>query len=914
MTTPRCADLRVEHLTRPIGVGVAHPRFTWTVGQADAVHELEVAELDAGDDSGPVWRHEGSGAAGVPVVYAGPPLRSNTVYRWRVRSRHEGEPTPWAVSTFTTALLDSVDWSASWVRPVQQPTLVERWSIVDWIRGGGPSAPPEERLRPVQLLRQPFRVAGGLVRARLYATAHGVYSAWVNGSRAGDEVLAPGFDSYEHRLSVQVYDVTAALGEGENVLALALADGWWAGRIGLTGSSAQFGDTTEAIWQLHLDYADGRSGLVTSGADVRSATGSWVYADLFVGEMVDRRAEPQGWRLVGFDDAAWTPVEAIGADVGTLVPFSGEPVRRVAELPAGSVRDTPEGAVVDFGQVIAGRVRLRMRGTAPGQRIVIEHTETLDGAGEWFDNIVGIDKDQSDVFVSAGGDDEWEPEFTFHGFRYARVRGLTEPLAADDVIAVVISSDLEQTGAFASSDERLNRLHDNVVWSQRANFLSIPTDCPQRERAGWTGDAQVFAAAATNNAHVVPFLSRWLDNLRADQRADGAVAITSPYSPFDAEAAASAEGIGSIVAAAGWSDAIAFVPWTLYERYGDERVLSENYDAALRWIRHQRSRARAELPAHLDAGELSPQRIAAQRLLFNTGMHFGDWLTPSTMEGRPLHEAIGMAPALTSELIAPMFQAQTLTLGARMATVLGRDEDASALAGEAEAVRQAFAAEYVDAEGRLPVELQGPYVIALAFGMIPEDRVAGAADELVRLVHARGDRLDTGFLSVPYLLDVLWDAGHRDLARTLLWQDQAPSWLYEVDQGATTIWESWDAIAPDGTVRPVSLNHYAFGCVDDWLYRRIAGIQPTAPGYRTARVAPDLESGLTHVSAHVGTPAGRLSVDWRLDGDRAVIAVTVPPGIDAVLEVDRTSISLPAGTSAHTHFLDSRSFLTEAPR
>ncbi len=900
MTTPRCADLRVEYLTEPIGIGAAHPRFSWTVDHASAGRELEVA-----DASGRLWHHVVStGASAAPVEYAGPPLRSNAAYRWRVRSLTADGPTPWAEATFTTALLHESDWSASWVRPVQQPALVERWSIVDWIRGAGPEASLEDRLRPVQLLRQSFRVSPGLVRARLHATAHGSYSAWANGERVGDEVLAPGFDSYEHRVSVQVYDVTAQLRAGENVLGVALADGWWAGRIGLTGSSAQFGDTTEAIWQLHLDYANGRSEIVVSGADVRSAIGSWVYAELFIGEKVDRRCEPPGWRVAGFDDSAWTPVEIAGADAGTLVPFSGEPIRRVGELPAISVRETADGAIVDFGQVIAGRVRLRVRDTVPGQEITIEHTETLDAAGDWFDNIAGINKEQTDVLVAAGGDEEWEPEFTFHGFRYARVRGLIDVLVPADIAAVVISSDLDQTGGFTCSDARLTRLHDNVVWSQRANFLSIPTDCPQRERAGWTGDAQVFAAAASNNARVLPFLGRWLDNVRADQRDDGRVTITSPYSPFDAEAAAAAEGIGSIVAAAGWSDAIAFVPWTLYERYGDTRVLRDNYDAVLRWIDYQRLQARAELPNGLVAEELSPERLAAQRLLFNTGTHFGDWLTPSTMEGRPLHEAIGIAPSLTGELVAPMFQAQTLTLAARMAEVLGRGEESGALAVEAAQVRGAFAAEYVDESGRLSVELQGPYVIALAFGMIPGDRVDAAVAELVRLIHARGDRLDTGFLSVPYLLDVLWDAGHRDLARTLLWQDAAPSWLYEVDRGATTIWESWDAIGPDGGVRAVSLNHYAFGCVDDWLYRRVAGIQPAAPGFRSVAIAPDLASGLAHARAHVGTPAGRLAVEWRLDADGATVTVTVPYGVDAVLEVDGGTIPLPAETSTHILQLD----------
>ena len=891
----RILDLRVEYLRAPIGLGTRVPRFSWVVDHAQDAYELDVS---AGDRV--VW------ATGVVdsdeaslIDYAGQLLTSDTGYTWRVRSRAGDAWTPWAASAFDTALLDADDWVAAWIEPAQEDAVVERWSIVDWIRGLGPDTPPEERLRPPQLLRQVFPVRDGLVRARLHATARGVYSAFVNGERAGDEVLAPGSDAYARRISVQTYDVTGALGSGENVLGFALADGWWAGRLGLTGSSAQFGTRTSAIWQLHLDYGDGTTDVVASGGDVTAARGPWAYADLFVGERFDRRAVPAGWDRPGFDDRGWTPVAEIGRDHDALRPFSGEPIRRVLERDPIQIVETADGTVVDFGQVLVGRVRLRLRDTAPGQRVVLEHTETLAADGSWFANIVGINKEQTDIFVAAGGDDEWEPEFTFHGFRYARVTGLSGPLRADDIVAVVIASDLEQTGSFAASDARLDRLHQNVVWSQRGNFLSVPTDCPQRERAGWTGDIQAFVGAASNNAQVVPFLSRWLDNLRADQLSDGRIPIFSPRSPFDAEAAAAAEGIGSIVSAAGWSDAIATVPWVLYERYGDRRVLEDNYDALLRWVEYQRVTAATEVPPALAAVELPEERRRAQALLYNTGLHFGDWLTPSTMEGKPMHEAVMVAPTLTSEYLAPMFQAQTLTLAARTAAVLGRDADAADLTHRAVRVRDAFAAEYVDAGGDLPVRLQGLYVLALAFDMVPAPLRGRTAERLVELVRERGDRLDTGFLSTPYLLDVLCDHGSPDVARALLWQSGLPSWLYEVDHGATTIWEAWDAIAPDGRIRPMSFNHYAAGSVDDWLYRRVAGIRSTSPGYRTVVIEPDFAIGVDHVAAHVGTPRGRLRVEWMRAGDAASVAVEVPYGVGATLVAGGSTVELPPGRSTH---------------
>ncbi|HYJ49875.1 MAG TPA: family 78 glycoside hydrolase catalytic domain [Microbacterium sp.] len=896
MIEPGCRDLRVEYLRAPIGLGTQAPRFSWIVGHAQDAYELEVSTADGvvAWGSGVVESAESS-----LITYTGEPLTSNTAYTWRVRSRAGEAWTEEAASVFETALLDPGDWVAAWVEPVQQDAVIERWSIVDWIRGLGPDTPPEERLRPPQLLRQSFDVRGGLARARLYATARGVYSAFVNGGRADDQVLAPGSDSYEHRISVQSYDVTGALVAGENVLGLALADGWWAGRLGLTGSSAQFGTRTSAIWQLHLDYADGTTEVVASGAEARSAVGPWAYADLFVGERFDRRAAVDGWDRAGFDDSGWMPVTEVGRDHDLLRPFTGEPIRRVLEVPAVEVTATAEGTVVDFGQVLVGRVRLRLRASDPGQKVVIEHTETLAADGSWFANIVGINKEQTDVFVSAGGDDEWEPEFTFHGFRYARISGLSVALEPDDIVAVVLASDLEQTGSFAASDDRLNRLHQNVVWSQRGNFLSVPTDCPQRERAGWTGDIQAFVGAAANNAQVVPFLSRWLDNLRADQLADGRIPIFSPRSPFDAEAAANAQGIGSIVAATGWSDAIAIVPWVLYERSGDRRVLEENYDALARWVEYQRVTAAAEVPEALLGDDLPRRRRRHQSLLFNTGMHFGDWLTPSTMEGKPMHEAIGIAPALTSEYIAPMFQANTLTIAARVAAVLGREADAAAYAARAAEVRAAFASEYVDENGDLTVRLQGVYVLALAFDMVPVERRPAAAARLVELIRARGGRLDTGFLSTPYLLDVLWDHGYHDVARSLLWQSEMPSWLYEVDHGATTIWESWDAISPDGEIRPMSFNHYAPGSVDDWLYRRVAGIRATSPGFRTAVIEPDFDAGLDSARAHVGTPYGRLGVEWTRTGDAASATVEVPFGVAVTLLTPAMSAALEPGRSTH---------------
>jgi len=895
MAKRSCHTLRVEHLERPLMLDPICPRFSWMVE-----HPQDSYRLTVRDGNGTLAWDSGLVDSGQTtlVEYRGVPLEHDADYLWTVHS-FSGTAVHTAESHFATAP-DLSAWEAEWIEPAQEPTHREEHSFMDWIMGGAETSPADQRLRPAQLVRQDLHIRPSLARARLFATAHGVYTAWINGQPVSDEVLAPGFDSYRHRLSVQGYDVLGMLRSGTNTLGFAVADGWWAGRIGLTGTSAQFGDRLALTWQLHLGFADGSTQVITSDSSAFSATGPWNYSDLFIGESYDARRADESWMLPGFEQPEWTQVRLLGVDASALVPFRGEPVRRVAQLPVASIDHRADGVLLDFGQVLAGRLRLKLRGQQRGQRITIEHTETLDAQGEWFQNIAGMNKEQTDHYICAGeAEEEWEPEFTFHGFRYVRVNGIGQ-LDPQDATAVVLSSDLELAGGFRTSDERLNRLHQNVVWSQRANFLSIPTDCPQRERAGWSGDIQVFAGAAANNAGVYTFLSRWLDNLRADQLPDGRIPILSPRSEHDAQSALESPGLGAIVAAAGWSDAVAILPWKLYESYGDPRVLEENYSAVRRWIEYQAAEAERGLPRGLEDLKLGPERLARQRLLYNSGPHFGDWLTPSTLEGdEPLHEAMDLAPKLTSEIVAPMFQIHTLDLAARMAEVLSHSAHAAQYSQRAGEVRSAFLAEYLGEDATLPVALQGMYALALGLDILPESKRLRAGEHLAALVRARGQRLDTGFLSTPFLLDALWDTGHQDLAREVLWQQQAPSWLYAVDHGATTIWEAWDAVDPSGQPRQVSMNHYAFGCVDDWLYRKVAGLTPMAPGWREARIEPDLSCGLDHAEAWIQTPFGRLAVNWKLEHGHLSVTTVVPFGLNAVLKLPGQQATLAPGTSVH---------------
>lgn len=888
-------NLQVEQMDRPLGLWTKHPRFSWQLTTASHIDLIQTAyELEVEADGRPdvVWgggRIESRDSALVEMSNL--ELGSATTYRWRVRcwTNASAAPTEWAESSFETSLLSPDDWHARWVEPHQTRVRKDGAATFDELFSLRIDTPPEDRLLPAPYLRQRFELDQPPIRARLYATAHGIYQAEINGVPVSDELFAPGNESYHVRLSFQTYDVTDHLAAGVNVLGLILSDGWYAGRVGILGASRRYGDALRAIWQLELVFADGTTRTITSDGSVLSSTGGPIrYADLAVGESYDARVAWDGWSSPGFDDADWIRVTEPDMDQ-PLIPFAGQPVRRVLEIPTREIIRTPAGeTVIDFGQVIAGRVRFRVRGDR-GHTVRLEHAEVLDQHGNFLNNIVGPNKDQTDVYTLAGDPDgeTWEPAFTFHGFRFVRLIGFPSSVALDDFTAVVTASDLPVIGSFHSSDERLNRLHANVVWSQRANFLSIPTDCPQRERYGWTGDLQVFAAAAATNMSAGPFLSRWLRIVRDDQLPDGRVVNISPDPPelnylMDGPAPSYDDPVMLLASSAGWGDVIAVAPLVLFEHYADRRVLAENYPAMVAWAEYQIASAASGPPPRLREADLSDAQRERQRLLWNNEPNFGDWLAPSTLRG-PDGSQIN-APRRTGEVVGSLFHGHLMDLMADIAGILGHDADADRYATRARAVREAFAAEYIHDQGRIMGDLQGPYVIALAFDFVPEHLRHRLVDDLVQLIHDAGDHLDTGFLSVPYLLDVLWDNGQRDLARTLLFQDTAPSWLYEVERGATTIWEGWEAIAPDGTVTELSFNHYAFGCVDDWLYRRLGGLQIEGPGYRESRIEPDVTGSLTHVAAAIGTPYGRLGSRWvKSDSGAVELAVDVPPNTTSTI-------------------------------
>ena len=729
-----------------------------------------------------------------------------------------------------------------------------------------PALAPKEIDNPAVYMRREFEVRG-LRSATLHVTALGLVEPWLNGLRVGDEVLAPGWTSYNHRLAVSSYDVTTLLTEGHNALGAVLGEGWAVGQVGWEGRRAVWSDRPAAFLQLDIDDEQGPRTIGTD-ATWRAGAGGVRTNSLFHGEFYDARLESAGWCTPGFDDAAWDAVEVVDRDLSALVPRTWEPIRAVEQLPAKDVFSTPAGrTVVDFGQNISGWVRLRVRGPA-GTTITLRHSETLILGEIDFETNRGAAA--TDVYVLRGeGEECWEPRFTIHGFRYVDVEGWPGELTIDDVSAVVVHSDMRRSGWFETSHAGLNRLHSNVVWSMRGNFVGVPTDCPQRdERAGWTGDINAFADTAAYLYDVRGVLGSWLTDLANEHRVQGSVPFVVP----DVRTTPSPP-------TALWGDVAVNLPWVLYEEYGDEEILRRQYPS---------------MTAYTDQVE----RLLDARGLWSSGFQFGDWVDPDA----PASNAAG--GKTDRHLIASAYFCRTAAQMARTATVLGHHEDAVRYRALHERVREAFRHEWVTPAGRLANESQTAYALVICHDILDELQEQRAGERLAELVTDAGYRVATGFAGTPLVAHALSRTGHLDAAYWLLLQEECPSFLYPLSKGATTIWERWDAIRPDGTLNSTgmtSLNHYALGAFANWLHRVVGGLAPAAPGYASIRVEPRPGGGLTSAATCKETRYGRASVSWRDDGDERVVEVVVPESVDADVVLPDHPDGLVARVGSGTH-------------
>ncbi len=826
-------------------LGRDRPRLSWRIESdlpsiSQESYEVQAAP-DPDFDAVLATTGEIDSAEQIGIEAPGEPLHSREVRFYRVRLRTAAGWTNWTAPLRVEAgLLLASDWRAVAI------TL--------------PADPGAERPSPAPLLRREFAVDGTVVRARLYATALGMCSLSINGRRVSGDLLSPGWTAYRSRLLHDTYDVTDLLVEGPNVMAAMLGDGWYRGRLGWEpyGRRGRYGTELGLIAQLEVELTDGGQFVLATDGTWRASTGEVRMADIYDGCDIDLRERQTGWDRPGFDDAAWSPARIIAFDLGRVEPRVAPPVRPVMVIPVKTADIGPGRWQLDGGQNIAGFVRLRVHG-ARGASVVVRHAEVLEPGGALHTRSLRSAR-ATDAYVLA--DDQevvLEPAFTFHGFRYAEVETEADLVAAE---FVAISSDLAPRASFACSDDTLNRFVENVVWSQRDNFVSVPTDCPQRdERLGWTGDAQAFAATACVLFDAQSFWTSWLRDLALDQDPTLGVPTVVPDVVLDGE---------SRFGRAGWADAATIVPWAVYESFGDPDVLRTQFESMRSHVRSLVHRQGAD-------GLLEP------------AMQFGDWLDPDAPADRPAEAKADPT------FLANAFFAHSASLVADAARVLCRPDVEEEHRSIAERVSQAAWRRWRDHA----VTNQTGCAIALRFGIVPSDERALVAGALAQLVREANGRVATGFLGTPLVLPALAACGYYEEAYLMLLCREVPSWLYQVEQGATTVWERWDAIRPDGSLHPgkmtheqkfisndadegqmLSFNHYAYGAVVDWIYRRLAGIAPDArePGYRHIVFAPHPPASVDWARASVDTPYGLAAIEWRRAAGQLHVDLTIPVG------------------------------------
>jgi alpha-L-rhamnosidase len=815
----KVTDLRCERLVAPLGLDTPHPRLTWRLepdeGETDVVqtaYEVEVGDWTTGRVES--WRQQ--------LIYDGPALVSRQLVRWRVRAWTSAGDTDWSEwSRFEVGLLQASDWVAEMI-------------VVD------------SAATPVVQFTKTIEVPEDVAAARLRISSHGIVDASINGVAVGDEVLAPGWTSYDHRLIVRTHDVTGMVNSGKVELALTVAPGWYSGRIGFRdGGGPLYGTHVGVFAQLEMRSDPD---LIVVGTDDTwaAATTRYTLAEIYDGEDVDDSCAGQP-----------VPVQILDSfDRATLCAPAVPPVRRTEVLQPVSTN----GSIIDFGQNLVGW--LRVRGVPDDTTVTLRHAEILDNDGQLFTAPLRTAR-ATDTFT--GGD--YEPRFTFHGFRYASIEGVDldgANLASVDVEAVVVHSDLARIGTFECSDPLLNRLHENAVWGWRGNSVAVPTDCPQRdERLGWTGDAQVFSPTASFLYDAETFWENWLRDVAADQRDNGAVASVVPDVGLE------------IVGACGWGDAAVVVPWTTYVAFGDDTVL------------------RDALPSMRASVDYVYSRLDDEHRWIQD-FQYGDWLDPDAPTEQPWRAKAKF------DLVATAYAAHVADLLARAAAIVGDDALAAQSRERFDTVRAAWWTHY----GEAAATTQTGAALAIAFDLVPDDEARFKMGEALALrVHDADDHLSTGFLGTPLLLPSLAATGHLDVAYDVLLQRTAPSWLYTVLAGATTIWERWDALRPDGSVplgsldigsgsSMVSYNHYAYGAVAEWLHTAVAGLRPDPddPGYHHFFVEPRPGGDLTHASASLETRYGTASVAWSIDNGAFAMTVEVPPNTSA-------TVTLPDGTS-----------------
>ncbi|MDR1512760.1 MAG: glycoside hydrolase family 78 protein [Propionibacteriaceae bacterium] len=833
----RVQSQSLEYGAPRLGLGASRPRLGWIAAgpPGERQQAYEVAFTIEGHE-GTTGRVESADSAW--VAWPGPELASREAFAWRVRLWHgAGEPGPWSQwQTAEVGLLGAADWDADWV-------VVDRRPVPE----------PPQSVGPAFLARAEFFVPPGAGRLRLHITAHGVFEAEVNGRPVADESLAPGWTDYRHRVVYRTFDLADLARPGRNAIGVTVADGWYRGRLGFGGGVQDtYGDDLAVLAQIEAGGAPAPLVLLGAGSEWRVSPSRVTASALYEGESWDLSLDQPDWSQPGFDAGRWRVAEHAPLDAFGGLPVAATlPPQRVTAVFAPVRREERATGRVrfDFGQNLAGRLRVPLTATAR-TRVELHHAEAVERselATRPLRRAASVDS----IELGPGDRVEFAPRFTVHGFRHAEVVADPAAVQVGDVTAEAIHTDFERTGWFECSNPDLSRLHENTVWSMRSNFGSLPTDCPQRdERLGWTGDIQVFAPTARYLFDCSGLLANWLEDLAWAQRDLGTVPNFVPWLELGFPKGPTAV----------WGDAAVTVPWELYFRTGDLGLLARQYESMRGWV------------DQIDA-------LTGGTGLWANGEQLGDWLDP---------EAPPEAPDLARTdrfLVATAYHARCARLLALAAAALGEDRDAERYAAVSARAKRAFRREWVAPSGRVVSDTPTALTLAIAFDLLANRAQAAAAGRrLVETVWEAGYRTKTGFAGTPLICDALVSSGAGDDAYHLLLQDQCPSWLYPITMGATTIWERWDSLLPDGSVNPgamTSFNHYAFGAVADFLHRKVAGLAPLAPGYRVVEVAPLPGGGLTWAKTSHRTPHGLVAVAWERRGGDFAVEVDLPPGVTA---------------------------------
>ena len=836
--------LLTENKVDPISIDAINPRLSWQLNAGDkrsvmqTAYELKVSSLGEGKHE--VWKTgKVMSEESMYITYKGEPLVAGQKYVWQVRVwDNTGKASAWSEpASWRMGLLTPADWKAKWITPGFVEDSVNR---------------------PSPLFRKGFSLTKKVQSAIAYVTSHGLYEAQINGKRVGDAFLTPGWTTYNKRLQYQAYDVTNLLQPGANAVGATLGSGWYRGHIGFSHQQNYYGKDIALLFQLEVTYTDGTTATIISDESWKSSTGPVRFAEIYAGATIDNRMQQKNWSTATFDDKSWSGVTVNDYTKNTLVATVNEPVTKHETFKPIKIFKTPKGEeVIDFGQNLVGWVQMKVRGNA-GDTIKLSHAEILDKPGNFYTENLRAARAQDIYILKGGGEEVFEPQFTWQGFRYIKVEGYKKDLNAADFTAIALYSDMKPAGTFSCSNDMINKLQHNIQWGQKGNFLDVPTDCPQRdERLGWTGDAQVFSRTATYNMNVHNFFTKWLKDVAADQYPSGSVPFVIP----DVLGNNKNEAGGST----GWSDVSTIIPWNMYLAYGDKQILENQYSSMKAWVKFMQDKSKNDL--------------------WNTGFHFGDWLFYSVND-----DTDGSSAITNKYLIAQCFYAHSTQLMINTAKVLGKKDDEAYYTDLLAKIKKAFFNEYVTPNGLISSDTQTAYVLALEFDMLPENLRAQAAQRLANNIARYRNHLTTGFLGTPYLCHVLSRFGHADVAYGLLLQDTYPSWLYPVKMGATTIWERWDGIRPDGSLETPTMNsynHYAYGAIGDWMYRVTAGIdtKEDGPGYKQIIIKPTIGGNLSTVAADYETNYGKVSSHWKIDGSNLLLDVEIPANTTATIYI-----------------------------